>query len=127
MNHIRRCRYTTHLLSLLIILAAGIFIGSRWYYYLPWHARITKAVAIIHPTKGNTTEGIVTFTQEKSGVRVTVSCNNLTPGKHGFHIHEHGDCSCADGMCTGDHFNPTSSKHGGPTSIERHVGDFGNL
>jgi Cu-Zn family superoxide dismutase len=52
--------------------------------------------------------------------------DGLSPGKHGFHVHEFGDCS-GDGSATGSHFNPTNSKHGGPDSRERHVGDLGNL
>jgi Cu-Zn family superoxide dismutase len=48
-------------------------------------------------------------------------------GKHGFHVHEFGDCSMADGVCAGGHFNPTGSPHGSPDAAKRHVGDFGNL
>jgi len=118
---------TTLLLALLVVYFAGVYSGSVWYHYVPWHLCITRAIAVIQPTQGNSTAGTVTFTQGQDGVHVSVTCHNLTPGKHGFHIHEHGDCSCSNGMCTGDHFNPTHTRHGGPDSSERHVGDFGNL
>lgn len=89
--------------------------------------KVTKAVAILHPTEGNQVQGTVTFTEVEGGVLIIADVSNLTPGKHGFHVHEHGDCSAHDASSAGGHFNPTKSKHGGPDSAERHVGDLGNL
>ena len=83
--------------------------------------------AIIHPTKGHAVEGLVTFTKVPAGVRIVADIYNLKAGKHGFHLHEHGDCSAHDGSSAGGHYNPTAKKHGGPDSKERHVGDMGNL
>ena len=51
----------------------------------------------------------------------------LSPGKHGFHMHEFGDCSSPDGTSAGGHYNPLSESHGGPEADHRHVGDLGNL
>ena len=34
--------------------------------------------------------------------------------KHGFHIHEFGDISAADGTSTGGRFNPDGHDHAGP-------------
>ncbi len=91
------------------------------------HARqVKKAEAVVHGIKSNV-KGTVTFTKVPGGVKIVADIDGLTPGKHGFHIHEHGDCSGEDGMAAGAHFNPTNHKHGGPDSEERHVGDFGNL
>ncbi len=88
---------------------------------------ITQAVVTINPTKGNQARGSVTFTQVEGGVKVTANIQGLTPGKHGFHIHEFGDCSADDASSAGGHFNPTHTKHGGPDSAERHAGDLGNI
>jgi len=88
---------------------------------------INKAVCVLHPTEGNNVSGMVTFTREGSAIKVVAHLQGLTPGKHGFHIHELGDCSAADGTSTGGHFNPENKKHGGPTDSERHVGDMGNI
>lgn len=85
------------------------------------------AVAVLSPAPNGNVKGQVTFVEETEGVRVTANVEGLTPGKHGFHIHEKGDCSSADFTSAGGHFNPTNSKHGSPTDPEHHVGDFGNL
>jgi len=48
----------------------------------------------------------------------------LTPGEHGFHIHEFGDMSkgCES---MGGHYNPDDTTHG---YLEKgHVGDLGNI
>ncbi|MCF7797689.1 MAG: superoxide dismutase family protein [Lentisphaeria bacterium] len=87
----------------------------------------TKAVAVLNPTAGNTAGGIVTFTQTDSGVRVVVELTNVSPGNHGFHIHELGDISAPDGTSAGGHFNPAGMSHGGPMAGERHGGDMGNV
>ena len=86
-----------------------------------------KAVAVIHPLKNSNVKGIVTFVKSDKGIKVTVDIEGLTPGKHGFHIHEFGDCSSEDGTLAGGHFNPELTPHAGPNAAIRHVGDLGNL
>src|ERR1043166_8219189 len=69
----------------------------------------------------------VPFTKMGDEAQVAAEIENLTPGKHGFHIHDKGDCSAADAASAGGHFNPTHKQHGGPDSAERHAGDLGNI
>jgi len=88
---------------------------------------ITQAVAEVSPYKDSKISGRVTFKKVPGGIKIVADVDGLTPGKHGFHVHEVGDCSGEDGMKAGAHFNPTHRKHGGPDSPERHVGDLGNL
>jgi len=88
---------------------------------------LLSAVCILHPTEGNEVSGIVTFTKTDDGMKIVANLEGLAPGKHGFHIHEYGDCSRLDGKSAGGHFNPDGKKHGAPNSEERHVGDLGNL
>lgn len=88
---------------------------------------VTKAVCILQPTEGNHVSGTVTFTKVDGGVEVVADVKGLAPGKHGFHVHEYGDISSADGKSTGGHFNPENVNHGGPDAAVRHVGDLGNI
>ena len=83
-----------------------------------------KATAKLEPTQGNTANGLVTFTQKGTKVVVDARVAGLTPGGHGFHIHEKGDCSSGDGMSTGGHFNPLGKPHGNPAVPDHHAGDM---
>jgi Cu-Zn family superoxide dismutase len=88
---------------------------------------LTKAIAVLHPTAGNTVNGSVTFTKSGDEIKVVADVTGLTPGKHGFHIHEFGDCSSSDGNSAGGHFNPAHKAHGAPEASDRHAGDLGNI
>lgn len=83
-----------------------------------------SAIAQLQPTQGNTATGTVTFTQEGSRVAMEAKISGLAPGSHGFHIHDKGDCSAADGMSAGGHFNPTGKPHGNPNLPDHHAGDM---
>jgi Cu-Zn family superoxide dismutase len=89
--------------------------------------KITKAICVLYPTQGNTVTGIITFTQMGNSIHVIADIHGLSKGKHGFHIHEFGDCSAPDGTSTGGHFNPGKMEHGAPMSSMRHEGDMGNV
>jgi Cu-Zn family superoxide dismutase len=88
---------------------------------------VTKAIAVLHPASNSQVKGTVTFTKSGDGVQIVADVTGLKPGKHGFHIHEFGDCSAPDAASAGGHFNPTHKQHGAPTATERHAGDLGNL
>lgn len=93
------------------------------------HAGINRAVARMYPTKGSTVKGTVTFEAVEMGTRIHATFSGLTPGKHGFHIHEFGDCTGRRGKTAGGHYNPRTVNHGAPFKSRdtRHVGDLGNL
>lgn len=88
-------------------------------------AASNKAVAVL---KGNSSvEGVVTLTQENDGpTTVKVKVSGLTPGLHGFHLHEYGDTTNGC-ISTGAHFNPNGLTHGAPEDEIRHAGDLGNI
>jgi len=88
---------------------------------------VSKATAQLESKSGSQVTGTVTFTKVGDEVQVVADIQNLKPGKHGFHIHEKGDCSAADAASAGAHFNPTMKHHGGPANLEHHTGDLGNI
>ena len=89
---------------------------------------ITQAIAVIHPLGNSGVHGTVRFTQQgDDSVRVVADLMGLPANsKHGFHIHEFGDCSAPDGASAGGHYNPTQHEHGAP-GPNSHVGDMGNI
>lgn len=87
----------------------------------------TKAVAVLQPAGDNKVKGQITFTKAENGVKLVAEITGLKPGKHGFHVHEFGDCSSPDFNTAGAHFNPMKHEHGDPTSQNRHAGDLGNI
>ena len=88
---------------------------------------VTQAIAVLHPLNRSEVHGVVTFTKVTDGIQVVADVDGLTPGEHGFHIHEYGNCDSPDGSSAGGHFNPDNKAHGGPDDMVRHVGDMGNL
>jgi Cu-Zn family superoxide dismutase len=93
---------------------------------LAW-AQQMGATAELKPTTGSSAAGTVTFAQKGDKVTVTANVSGLSPGSHGFHIHEKGDCSSGDGMSAGGHFNPTGKPHGDPSAPDHHAGDMPQL
>lgn len=90
---------------------------------------VMEAMAELQPTEGSQVTGRVLFSQVPEGVRIVAEVEGLTPGLHGFHVHEFGDCSAPDASSAGNHFAPGGSPHGSPDSPadQRHAGDLGNL
>lgn len=84
------------------------------------------AEAKIAGEPGSAVAGVVTFVDTGNGVAIEARVSGLTPGKHGFHIHEVGDCT-GDFSGAGGHFNPDARNHAGPDAMLRHNGDLGNL
>lgn len=92
------------------------------------HAPAPTAVEVTLDAKsGSTLAGKATLVEVAGGVKVTLSVSGVSPGLHGAHVHENGDCSAADGKSAGGHFNPGGHAHGMPSAGERHLGDLGNI
>ena len=88
-----------------------------------------EAVSVIQPASGSNCKGVVHFTQDANRIRVVADIEGLAPNsKHGFHIHEYGDCSAADASSAGSHYDPAGTKHHGmPSETTSHAGDMGNI
>ncbi len=90
--------------------------------------KVTSAVAVLHPTANNKATGTVYFQEMQGKLHITAMITGLTPSTHhGFHIHEFGDCTAADGTSAGGHYNPEGHAHAGPMDATRHAGDLGNV
>lgn len=86
-----------------------------------------NAVAVLKSDAG--VQGSVFFKQNATGGGVTITgeVKGLTPGEHGFHIHEFGD-NTNGCVSAGPHFNiDPANHHGGPISEKRHNGDLGKF
>jgi Cu-Zn family superoxide dismutase len=87
-----------------------------------------KAIATMESRSGSMTKGTVNFVWQGQDVLVTANFSGLKPNTdHGFHVHEKGDCSSADAVSAGGHFNPDGKSHGMPGSRANHVGDMPNI
>lgn len=74
--------------------------------------------------------GLATFTEGEDGVTIRILAEGLTPGEHGWHLHEFGNCDGSAGepfSSAGGHWNPTDMEHGAPDAASHHAGDFGNF
>lgn len=60
------------------------------------------------------TVGHVVFTDAPGGVLIRVDVAGLSPGWHGMHLHEKGDCSdiAAGFKASGGHVDPDAHEHG---------------
>ncbi len=89
-----------------------------------------SGVANIKGTKdGSGLSGKAILTDTPEGLKISVSFENVPPGKHGFHIHENGACA-DEGKAAGGHYNPEGATHGlllKDGFKHAHAGDFGNI
>ena len=93
---------------------------------MPKSSKIIKAIVVLN---GKKCKGTVNIIESKEGVVFDINLTNLTPGLHGFHIHEAGNLEEGCTSCC-SHFNPLDKQHGGPYEMDgknRHLGDLGNI
>lgn len=75
--------------------------------------------------------GKIRAVDTKGGLRIVPRLSGLTPGEHGFHVHQNPSCRNvgADGkkgagLAAGGHYDPAKAgKHAGPKG-EGHLGDL---
>ncbi len=71
--------------------------------------------------------GALVLRETAAGLEVDGTITGLTPGAHGFHVHEVGECTAPKFESAGPHFDPTKAPHAGPTAAAHHLGDLGNI
>jgi Cu-Zn family superoxide dismutase len=90
-------------------------------------AAARSASATLQAAPGVALSGKAEFTAGPEGVRARVKLADATPGKHGIHVHQKGDCSDIPGKSMGEHFAPDHKEHGLLDAAARHLGDLGNI
>lgn len=89
-------------------------------------AKDKKIIVSIINTVGKNI-GTASFVQDNENVRIHVQATQLTPGVHGIHIHENGQCDPPDFKSAGGHFNPINHQHGFDNPKGFHNGDLPNI
>lgn len=75
--------------------------------------------------------GVINFRDSDQGLIIDPDLGELTPGKHGLHIHENPNCDSGEkdgkkvaGLGAGGHYDPAKTeKHEGPEG-QGHLGDL---
>jgi Cu-Zn family superoxide dismutase len=92
---------------------------------------VRKAVcSLVSTTSSPTTIAGTLYLEVSEGIaRISGNVTGLAANsEHGFHVHQYGDLSKADGSAAMGHYNPTGATHGSDlTNNNRHVGDMGNI
>lgn len=94
-------------------------------------AAVEVPVALVSADGSSQAIGSITLQATTWGVLLTPALSGLTPGEHGFHLHEKGSCAPADkdgkpvaALAAGGHYDPQKSgRHEGPYG-SGHLGDL---
>jgi Cu-Zn family superoxide dismutase len=87
---------------------------------------------LITPEAAHQPIGAVLISGTPAGAKFVADLRDLPPGRHGFHVHERGDCgpgptddgAVAPGLAAGGHYDPEGTgKHRGPEG-PGHLGDL---
>jgi superoxide dismutase, Cu-Zn family len=112
------------------LLTAGIVVGMI--FALPvFAADVVVQMNLIDEHGVGKGIGTVTISEGPKGLIFTPQLADLTPGVHGFHVHQNPDCAAGmkegkptPGLAAGGHYDPVASgKHEGPTG-KGHLGDL---
>ena len=112
------------LAALTAVMAVACATGAQPSAEAPTRAAATATAVMAGPDGAEI--GVVTLTEGPHGVLVSADVSGLTPGGHGFHIHEVGKCS-PDFGAAGGHFDHDESGHGLMHGGAHHAGDLPNI
>ena len=122
---------TMRVAALGAVLVAGMAAGCAAGEAPPEAAAGTgRATAKLEARAGSKLAGDAVFERQATGrILLRIVVEDVEPGLHVVHIHEHPDCSDPKAASAGGHWNPTGRKHGkwGQADGEYHLGDLGNI
>ncbi|OAI49159.1 superoxide dismutase [Gammaproteobacteria bacterium SCGC AG-212-F23] len=88
------------------------------------YAATTVTMYITAEKSPGTPVGTIEITETPYGLLFTPHLHGLTPGIHGFHVHQNPSCE-KSGMAAGGHLDPKhTDKHLGPYNDKGHLGDL---
>lgn len=105
-------RYNKILLGCLLFMSTSVFAN--------------KTIAIYATAEKGQGEarGTIEVSTTPYGLLFTPNLHDLSPGLHGFHLHEKPSCGM-NGMDAGGHFDPKKTNHHfGPYNNDGHLGDL---
>jgi Cu-Zn family superoxide dismutase len=91
------------------------------------HAAPAKPLELTLKDGSGAQVGTATLEKSGKGVKVKLAITKLSPGTHGIHFHEKGECKGPDFKSAGGHFNPAGKEHGTKSAKGPHAGDLGNF
>jgi superoxide dismutase, Cu-Zn family len=110
----------------------ALFISTL--YVSTTFAEMVVPINLVNKSGVGTNVGKVTITESEYGVVFTPGLKNLTPGVHGFHLHQNPSCEPKekDGKivpagAAGGHYDPASTNTHGTPWGDGHLGDLPSL
>src|SRR5262245_52260545 len=92
------------------IVAAALLSAAALWTPVSAQQELPGATAELRNPRGDLV-GTAALRDLPGGVAVSGVFRNLTPGAHGFHIHEVGRCEAPGYLSAGGHLNPTRRQH----------------
>ena len=114
-------------MKIAVIFLAGFFITIG----PAWSGGMLVDMHAIDVTGVGKSMGTISISETPYGTLFTPEITGLTPGIHGFHVHENPDCSAGNkggktvpGLAAGGHLDPAGTgRHEGPYA-NGHLGDL---
>jgi Cu-Zn family superoxide dismutase len=114
--------------SIALLVALAFIQGAAW------AEELSVTMNLLTPEGVGRNIGTVTVTDSKYGAVFTPMLEGLTPGLHGFHVHQNPSCAPAEkdgkmvpGLAAGGHYDPQSTgMHEAPFG-NGHLGDLPGL
>lgn len=101
-----------------------LLLGLLGWSYAAVAATTVKLSTVAQLAPAGHSIGTVTLTDTEYGLLIEPDVTGLTPGVHGFHIHETPSCDNY-GLAAAGHYDPDNTeKHLGPYNNAGHLGDL---
>lgn len=115
------------MISLKTLFAGSLLAGMS----LCAHAEITVELYTATANGKGGSVGTITLSDSPHGLVITPKLQGLSPGLHGFHIHENPSCDAKDkngklvpALSAGGHYDPEKSAKHGYSWGDGHLGDL---